>query len=81
MQCPTRVGAYPPNRLGLCDMHGNVFQWCADLYQDAGSKRVIRGGSWLHPGSLCPAGIRLGEEPAQRRGFIGLRLVRVAASE
>ncbi len=58
----TRVGAYPPNRLGLCDMHGNVWQLCAAEISPGpgGSDRVFRGGSWLEYGRYCRAAYRYG---------------------
>jgi formylglycine-generating enzyme required for sulfatase activity len=74
---PTRVGAYPPNNLGLCDMHGNVWQWCDDRFAPEGSGRVIRGGCWSGGGFDCRAAIRPWGTPASRSHFIGLRLARV----
>jgi formylglycine-generating enzyme required for sulfatase activity len=73
----TRVGAYPPNKLGLCDMHGNVWQWCADLFDPKGSYRVNRGGSWSYGASFCRAASRSASAPSFRYYDLGCRLARV----
>jgi formylglycine-generating enzyme required for sulfatase activity len=77
LERPTRVGAYPPNKLGLCDMHGNVFQWCADTFGSGGASQVSRGGCWSSRGSFCRAADRFREAPAPRPNIVGLRLARV----
>ncbi len=77
---PAKVGSYAANKLGLYDMHGNVSQWCEDLYDNTGADRVIRGGSWdLGGGRICRAADRAGFAPSIRVSVLGFRLARVRA--
>jgi formylglycine-generating enzyme required for sulfatase activity len=86
----TKVGSYPPNPFGLFDMHGNVWEWCADYYHPNfyknsprydpqgppdGSLRVVRGGSCYNIGRFCRATYRFGITPGNRDIDVGLRVV------
>ena len=63
-----------PNAWGLHDVHGNVAEWCWDLYDSQGSLRVLRGGGWKGAAAHCRTAIRDAYEPALRGTSFGFRL-------
>ena len=70
----TRPSTFPPNRFGLYDMHGNVWEYCLDKVTDSyadvpldgsaylagptDSLRILRGGSWSHNPAICRSSYR-----------------------
>ena len=66
-----------PNKYGLYDMLGNVWEWCQDLCSETGSNRVIRGGSWFNGALNLRPAFRDDYDPGVRYYFIGFRLVRM----
>lgn len=76
------VGTFPPNKAGLYDMGGNVWQWCMDWWNDEHQHKVLRGGSWYNGAlklSLLSA-CRVHAAPDSYTDNYGFRVV-VAAAE
>ncbi len=86
---PTPVGSFPPNAWGLFDMHGNVWEWCQDVYrsyEELSTKntldtentdetaRVLRGGSWNNSAWFCRAATRVRSAPGDRGYVDGFRV-------
>jgi formylglycine-generating enzyme required for sulfatase activity/uncharacterized caspase-like protein len=91
----TEVGSFPPNAFGLYDMHGNVWEWCADTWHDSykgapvdgrawidnnSQYRLLRGGSWYDFPDGCRSAFRNYSVRAGRDDFFNLIGFRVVCA-
>ncbi len=89
----TPVDQFQPNAFGLHDMHGNLWEWCADAWHDSydgapaddrvwqaagkAAFRVARGGCWHDIPGVCRSAARLKVDAHDAEEIIGFRVVLV----
>jgi formylglycine-generating enzyme required for sulfatase activity len=84
------VGSFPPNAFGLYDMHGNVWEWCQDVWHEnysrapvdgrawitnqADARHLLRGGAWNGSPRNCRSASRISNLPDSRDINEGFRV-------
>ena len=87
----TQVGSFPANAFGLYDMHGQVWEWCADTWYENyqlkasdgsawldeaySQSRLVRGGSWVNSPNQARSAYRRTLLPSKKVNNIGFRVV------
>ena len=70
------VGSFAPDRHGLYDLAGNVWEWCEDVFDTPNGPKVLRGGSWQDADPVLLFASNRASLSADRRcSFVGFRVV------
>jgi len=71
-----KVGELKENDLELKDMHGNVWEWCEDFYDEDKDTKVLKSGSWFSLANDTQTSYAFGNDPHLSNSAVGFRLLR-----